>query len=237
MKIPEKIHKSWYNVIGLLVREPFLSFEKILQEESYNPKYEDIFNVFEMPLQDIKVVILGNHPYYTPNYNMGYAWAIPENQKGILPLNTLYTERGKADLKRDFDSIKEWQTLQHWREQGVFLLNTELTVGSNQDRHTAYWAGFMHNVIRYISIHNPCIWIAWGKQFIPYISKVENSYFIDKYEKANLLNEMPVLSNVNYILHTGNPVSDIEKNLTIYGNHFNLTNNVLKKLNKPQIYW
>ena len=53
------------------------------------PKNEDIFNVFEMPLQNIKVVILGQDPYPTEGNAIGYAFAVNEdiNKPSVLIVN------------------------------------------------------------------------------------------------------------------------------------------------------
>ena len=54
------IHESWNPIKGLLYQEPLATLNQIiLPEISYEPKKENIFKVFEVPLNSIKVVILG----------------------------------------------------------------------------------------------------------------------------------------------------------------------------------
>ena len=56
----EVIDKSWQPIISLLYEEPLKTLrEKVLSEISYQPQRMDIFRVFEMPVDKIKVIILG----------------------------------------------------------------------------------------------------------------------------------------------------------------------------------
>ena len=56
----DKIHKDWFPIINLLYQEPLASLnENILPNISFQPKKENIFNVFQNPINNIKVVILG----------------------------------------------------------------------------------------------------------------------------------------------------------------------------------
>ena len=56
----ENIDKSWYPVVSMLYQEPLETLRtSILPNISFQPLKEDIFRVFEMPVNKIKVVILG----------------------------------------------------------------------------------------------------------------------------------------------------------------------------------
>ena len=77
MNPTEIIDKSWIPVLSQLHQEPLKSFyEELLPNISYQPLKEDIFRVFEMPVNKIKVVILGQDPYPTPGDAVGLAFAI-----------------------------------------------------------------------------------------------------------------------------------------------------------------
>lgn len=53
------IDESWNSIKPLLYQEPLVTLNHILNDISYQPKKEDIFNVFKMPKNNIKIVLLG----------------------------------------------------------------------------------------------------------------------------------------------------------------------------------
>lgn len=54
------IHESWQPVTSLLYQEPLTTLNReILPNISHQPSKENIFNVFQMPVNSIRVVILG----------------------------------------------------------------------------------------------------------------------------------------------------------------------------------
>ena len=72
----EKIHTDWLPVINLLYQEPLVSLnENILPNISFQPNKENIFNVFQIPIKNIKVVMLGQDPYPTPGYAIVIAFS------------------------------------------------------------------------------------------------------------------------------------------------------------------
>ncbi|MDR2583229.1 MAG: uracil-DNA glycosylase [Fibromonadaceae bacterium] len=147
------IDKSWNPIKGLL-NEKFLN----LPNTQYLPEKKNIFNVFKMPISEIKIVILGQDPYPTQGYAMGYAFAVPADKEMPKSLRVI-----KKEINNDEDP--NWQTLKHWRDCGVFLLNTALTVERNKPgSHLAFWKDFTNQVIEYISKTHPCIWMLWGRK-------------------------------------------------------------------------
>ena len=135
MNPTEIIDKSWIPVLSQLHQEPLKSlYEELLPNISYQPLKEDIFRVFEMPVNKIKVVILGQDPYPTPGDAVGLAFATRAERKLPASLRIIIQEIGESvysfsreDFKPTYDD-SDWKTLDHWRKQGVFLLNTALTV-------------------------------------------------------------------------------------------------------------
>lgn len=81
MNPKDKIHSSWNPVIELLDSDKQLIHlsKSVLPNIQFYPEAQDIFNVFQMPLNEIKVVILGQDPYPNRGQAMGYAFAVPEN--------------------------------------------------------------------------------------------------------------------------------------------------------------
>jgi len=211
---------------------------KKFPKTQYQPEEEeDIFNVFEMPISKIKVVILGQDPYHTKGKATGYAFAVPPDTdyklKGRESLIVIKEEIEKEkELGLATSSVKNWQTLKHWRDSGVFLLNTALTVEIGKKRsHLGEWENFTKKVIEYISENHPCIWMLWGgdaKKFKKYICKPK------EVSSEKDIEGISAEDKKNYILEAYHP--------TAYGNKFcnRDHNNFLyanKILGKEKIEW
>lgn len=247
MNIKELFHSSWYPVVNLLYQEPLKTLsEEILPNISFQPKKENIFRVFQMPVQDINVVILGQDPYPTPGDAIGYSFATTEER--IIPksLGIIQNEIIREGLptyypKEDGHYADNWKELKHWTDQGVFLLNTALTVQTGKaGSHLKYWNDFTIRVIQHISSTNPCIWLLWGKKAQNFIPNIVNSSFkVTGYDK-NTINEIPSNIDWNYILTAPHPAAELYSGgkAGFYGcNHFTFTNTILQKVKSKTINW
>lgn len=90
----------------------------------YPPK-EDIFNAFKFTqLSNVKVVILGQDPYHEAGQAHGLAFSTPEGRPIPRSLKNIFKE-----IQNEYAyPIPESGCLESWAKQGVFLLNTVLTV-------------------------------------------------------------------------------------------------------------
>jgi uracil-DNA glycosylase len=148
------VHKSW--------RKIFVSNPRILDIISkvcsdlinktypteYTPSTERIFRVFSMPIDNIKVVIVGQDPYPNPEDPDGLAFS---TQSKICPksLNTIFTALKQSRL---IDEKPSSFDLTPWHNQGVFLLNTTLTVEPHKSNsHVHLWDGFTEIILSTIS--------------------------------------------------------------------------------------
>jgi len=212
------IHESWNDLFNNTMKE---KLEEIFQklEEKYgnlpNPPYQPtgkaIFNVFTMNISKIKVVILGQDPYPTEGYAMGYAFAVPEGKEMQKSLKNIEEVIKKKVIKKESDLANhlepEWKTLKYWIEGGVFLLNTALTVEKNNagsSFHLKLWEEFTKEVIKYIiSKKHPylCIWMLWGKDKKKGAQRFEED--IKKYIKD--IEEISTKDGKNYILKAPHP--------------------------------
>lgn len=101
------------------------------------PSAEDVFKAFELtPLDKVKVVILGQDPYHGPNQAHGLAFSVNEGIAYPPSLQNIFKEL-RTDIT-DFQ-IPMHGDLRAWAEQGVFLLNTVLTVQQSQANSHADW--------------------------------------------------------------------------------------------------
>ena len=104
MKILEKVHEDWIPIIRTYLHQEPLSvlFNEILPNISYKPEKENIFNVFTMPLKDIKVVILQPEPYPLP-FLKGKEEFAKLKEQGVFMLNTsLTSEVGNMNAHYDY---------------------------------------------------------------------------------------------------------------------------------------
>lgn len=244
MNPKENIHESWKPIIPLLHQEPLCTLsEQILPNISYQPKAENIFKVFNIPVQDVKVVILGQDPYPTPGDAIGRAFAVSEDRKIPASLRIIREEILNSCGSNSFqqNTGENWKTLQHWEKQGVLLLNTALTVESGKaGSHLKYWEDFTKRIISFISSTNPCIWLIWGKKaeaFIPYIN---HAPFRVKGYDLETIKSIPANNDWNYILNASHPAAETYSggNAGFYGcNHFIYVNEILRVLRKKEINW
>lgn len=127
------------------------------------PPSDKIFNAFtHTPLHEVKVVILGQDPYHEPGQAEGLCFSVPEGVEIPPSLRNIYQEI------RDDLGIEPPQSgsLLRWADQGVFLLNTLLTVRA----HAAFshqgrgWEQFTDAVIRVINEEDrPIVFLLWGR--------------------------------------------------------------------------
>lgn len=125
------------------------------------PPQNQIFKAFTYPMQDIQVIILGQDPYHEKGQAMGLSFSVPDDCKTPPSLRNI-----KAELKDDLGIEKTGNDLSAWAEQGVFLLNTVLTVSDGKAASHAKkgWEIFTANAMEYLAEHvqQPFVAILWG---------------------------------------------------------------------------
>ena len=160
------MHKSWeeifknYPKIDELNKLIETINKKRLTTTIYPPK-EQVFRVFDLALEDIKVVILGQDPYHNPDQACGLSFSVNDGVALPKSLINIYKE-----LHDDL-GIKPAKTgnLESWFKQGVFLLNAVLTVEKNSPAsHSKMgWENFTDYIIENISEKNEnVVFVLWG---------------------------------------------------------------------------
>ena len=127
----------------------------------YPPK-DNVFEAFKLTaFDDIKVVILGQDPYHGSGQAHGLCFSVEKGVAVPPSLKNIYKE-----LQSDLGiAPARHGNLQSWAEQGVFLLNTVLTVEANQaNSHRGQgWETFTDHVIKIISDHaKHVVFLLWG---------------------------------------------------------------------------
>jgi uracil-DNA glycosylase len=126
------------------------------------PPGQQIFQAFSLtPVDQLKVVILGQDPYHNPGEAMGLCFSVPEGVKVPPSLNNIYKE-----LRNDLNcEIPNHGNLTAWARQGVLLLNAFLTVEQNKPlSHSKIgWQLFTDAVISHISDKlEGKVFLLWG---------------------------------------------------------------------------
>lgn len=151
----EGIDISWNEIF-----EDFnIDLEKL---EPYYPEKKDVFKVFSLSVKDIKIVIFGQDPYINKGQANGLAFSVNENTKIPPSLNNIFKELKIEYPERNYEFKNG--NLEKWRDNGIFLLNTSLTVQPNKSgSHLKIWEEFINNVIRFIiKNNNKCIFLLLG---------------------------------------------------------------------------
>ncbi len=126
------------------------------------PNMYDLYNCFRLtPVDQVKVVILGQDPYHEPNQAHGLCFSVPAGVPLPPSLQNIYKE-----LQTDLGIVPATTgDLTAWAKQGVLLLNTTLTVRAHQANSHANcgWSWFTDQVIKLLVNHpTPKVFILWG---------------------------------------------------------------------------
>ncbi|TQV89173.1 uracil-DNA glycosylase [Aliikangiella coralliicola] len=160
---------SWSDILAAEKQQDYFKqtlqyvAERRAQGVTVYPPKEEVFNAFKVtPLEQVKVVIIGQDPYHGPNQAHGLCFSV---KPGIAPppsLVNMYKE-----LANDITGfeIPQHGYLQPWAEQGVLLLNTVLTVEQGQAHSHKHlgWELFTDKVIQGLSDQGEgLVFLLWG---------------------------------------------------------------------------
>jgi uracil-DNA glycosylase len=139
----------------------FLVQEKTAGKTIYPPG-PLIFNAFnQTPFEAVKIVILGQDPYFNPGEAMGLSFSVPKGVRVPPSLVNIYKE-----INRDLQlPIPAHGDLSAWATQGVLLLNAFLTVEARKplSHQKIGWHTFTDAVIRRLSEQKTgLIFMLWG---------------------------------------------------------------------------
>jgi uracil-DNA glycosylase len=162
------LHSDWKHYLWDRVNaEAVNRLETFLQNEMNEtlilPEQAQWFASLNLtPLNQTKVVILGQDPYPTPGHAHGLCFSV---QADVSPLPKSLANIYKELLSDEGIDNRDYGCLTKWAEQGVLLLNTVLTVrakhaNSHQDKG---WETITDEIIKIVNQqqHN-CVFILWG---------------------------------------------------------------------------
>lgn len=165
--IGEDMDQTWQEFLERERQLPyFKTLEKFIEEEyqttTVHPNKDDIYSAFALtPFNEVKVVILGQDPYHNHNQAHGLAFSVLKGNKIPPSLLNIYKE-----LHHDLGvEIPSHGDLTSWAKQGVFLLNTILTVKHNLplSHKGKGWEIFTNHVMEELNKDNqPKVFVLWG---------------------------------------------------------------------------
>ena len=222
-----KLHPSWFEPLSGEFESPymqalrqFLVAEKQAGKRIF-PKGNEWFRALDLtPLQDVRVVILGQDPYHGEGQAHGLCFSVQPGVRTPPSLVNIYKE-----MERDLGiPPARHGFLEHWASQGVLLLNAVLTVqmglaASHQGRG---WERFTDAIIRLVNERaEPVVFMLWGS----YAQK--KAAFVDSVDKGGR----------HLVLKAAHP-SPLSAHNGFFGcGHFSKANAFLKEHGQKAIDW
>ncbi len=162
------IEPSWLAVLEDEFSKPYMQALRafLLEEKRRYPVFppgKSIFRAFALtPFDAVRVVILGQDPYHGAGQAHGLCFSVPRGVPPPPSLQNIFVE-----LNRDIGvPIPRTGDLTPWTRQGVFLLNTVLTVRAHKPHSHAGkgWETFTDRVIQELNQQRSGLaFVLWGR--------------------------------------------------------------------------
>lgn len=197
-------------------RELFSWLESEYASKTVFPPKEKVFNALNLvPIDNVKVVIIGQDPYHTLGQADGLAFSC-HNGTPQPSLKNIYKE-----ITEDLGIKMSTSTdLTSWAKQGVMLLNTSLTVVEHlpASHSNKLWHTFTTEIVKILNeLNQPIVFMLWGNHAKSFL---------------------PILNNPNHlILQSAHPSPFSAYNGFFGCKHFSKCNDFLTKHNLQPIDW
>lgn len=187
------------------------------------PSPDDVFKAFKYPFKDIKVIIIGQDPYFNGNAD-GLAFSCKKDLSPSLRqiLSAMFKDllnlNPDPNLGFRYTIIEDHWNLEYLAEQGIFLFNPSLTVEKDKPgSHENIWKEFSKKVLTALFQENRnVITMAWGK-------KARES--------------LRGLIVPGHLFVAEHPAAAARENRIWKCDHFSKTNASLKERGKEEIKW
>lgn len=218
-----KIHPSWKQALADIFEQDYFKnvtdFVKreIQSGQTIYPHPRSIFAAFDLtPLDDVKVVIIGQDPYHGPRQAHGLCFSVNKDVKIPPSLQNIYKE-----LNTDIGmQIPHHGDLTSWARQWVLLLNATLTVRAGQPTSHSWegWEEFTDAVITKISDEKSwVIFLLWWA----YAQKKSELIDWTKHQILESTHPSPFSANKGFL----------------GCRHFSKVNEILRQQGKEEIDW
>jgi len=163
-----RLHPSWLGPLRREFDQPYMGELKnfLLAEREKGrtifPRASNWFRALDLtPLDQVRVVILGQDPYHGPGQAHGLCFSVPPGVRPPPSLMNIFKE-----LQSDLGIAPGGHgLLEHWAKQGVLLLNSVLTVemGQAASHREKGWERFTDAVVRLVNEKSdPVVFMLWG---------------------------------------------------------------------------
>lgn len=154
--LKEEFAKPYYKQLYNFVAKEY-------SENTIYPKVADLFSALDLtPLNNVKVVILGQDPYHNEGQAHGLCFSVRPDQDIPPSLMNIFKE-----LHDDMGCyVPNNGYLTKWAKQGILLLNTVLTVRAHQaNSHKGIgWEHFTDAIVRILNKQDrPIVFLLWGR--------------------------------------------------------------------------
>lgn len=176
------IHPSWEGFLNDETLSRLAEVEKRLFKTEFTPREDKVLRFLSVPLNTIRIIILGQDPYPRPGAATGRAFEVGNLRSWSEPFNNIsvknilravyraYTGEIikynllKTKLDNEFPVLPPPKLFTSWENQGVLLLNTWFTCQPGKPgSHRMIWEEFAKNLLGFIhSHHKGIIWFLWG---------------------------------------------------------------------------
>lgn len=222
----DSVPESWRPALdpALATREArklggFLRSEEDAGKRIYPPRGTRLRALELTPLDQVKVVILGQDPYHGPGQAHGLSFSVPEGVKTPPSLVNIYKEI-ESDLGIP---IARHGNLEHWARQGVLLLNNSLTVeeGRAGSHQKLGWEAITDAAVAAVAEREePSVFLLWGNH------------------ARNKASRVPGLMDGKHLVLTAPHPSPLSAHSGFFGcRHFSKANAFLEAQGRGAIDW
>jgi uracil-DNA glycosylase len=146
-----ELFEKWLPKLTVILKQIFINKNSSNIATKIFPTPENIFRVFRMSVDEIKIVLLGQDPYHGEGQANGLAFAVNRGTQIPPSLRNIFKELKYEFPDRNYNfahgDLSRWQD-----EEGIFLINTSLTVIEGKpNSHSNLWEEFTDDVIKYIN--------------------------------------------------------------------------------------
>lgn len=220
---------GWANLLKGYLRssdfENLLNFlvDENLEGKRFTPSLKQLFRAFlECPVDQVKVVMIGQDPYYQPLVADGIAFSCGNTQKpeaslryilGAIERTVPFEDRAPVDDTTKFDLVR-------YSKQGILLINTALTTEVGKSgKHVEQWKPFIEYLFDMLNFQKAGL--IWG--------------FMGKHAQAY----QPLIGDHHYHFTSTHPAyaAYMKQSLWDCNDIFNKINNKLTDLKKEKIMW
>jgi uracil-DNA glycosylase len=155
----QPVHSSWFSILEPLETSILTTFD-VVSKGQYIPAIDRILAPLSTPVDEVKVVIVGQDPYPNAEYADGFAFSVqPEVRPFPASLIDIFKEL-ESDLGTPLPADGN---LERWSRQGVLLINRTLTTvpGESHAHQRSGWMVITEAIIREVASRG-AVGILWG---------------------------------------------------------------------------